>query len=300
MFLAVAAIAMMLTACDSSEIDLGPVNSPAAAENCPNMGFSKSNASKIELDPASPEFTVTVTRSAKEAATYAISVVENQDNSFIVPENVTFAADQTSVDITVKMKEDAATATPLKLTLSFSDDLINPYTPDLKSLTTQATLIKWNTIGKGQWIDGFWYECYFDVDIVERDDQPGTYRIKSPYTDKLIEDFEQIKATYTDYLVFYLDEDDYVSWDKVLYINTIHPSYGAELKGYYPSDLSKSLEENNATSYAERDEEGNILYFQINPYWYMDGVGGFGCKYPCYLAFPGVDLATELEAEKYE
>ena len=54
------------------------------------------------------------------------------------------------------------------------------------------------------------------------------------------------------------------------------------MKGYYPSYLSSSLAAEDAKS-GFYDE----LVVGFYPYWYMDGLGGFGAKYPCFLSLPG-------------
>jgi len=50
----------------------------------------------------------------------------------------------------------------------------------------------------------------------------------------------------------------------------------------------------DSESVVSKDDSGNIEYFELYPYYYMDGLGGFGL-YPVYVGFPGFDLAGELE-----
>lgn len=291
---AVVSAAMLATGCDTtSDLDLSPIDSPEVPAGCPAVEFSTSNPTSMEIDPATPEFKLTVQRAATDAASYDIKVLENESNAFSVPTSVSFGAGETTAVVTVKINDGAPTATPLKLSITFDDNNINPYTTGYKSYSPSVTVIKWNDLGTGQWLDGFWYGFWDEVEIYERDDQRGTFRIRNPYTNDLVDAYGDTKATYTDYFVFYLSNDDYVSWDTCLYINTFSEGNGGEIKGYLPSALSASLKASDKLSLADRDDAGNILYFKITPYWYMDGIGGWGTKYPCYLAFPGVDLATE-------
>ncbi len=150
-----------------------------------------------------------------------------------------------------------------------------------------------NTVGTGQWLDGFWYGFWSEVELQQRDDIPSSYRIKNPYTNELVSAYGESAGTYADYLVFSLSKTGFVSWDTQIFINTLYGG-SVDIKGYFPSALSSSLEANDELSHVVKDEAGNIRYFVIDPYWYVDGVGGWGTGYPCYLAFPGVDLATEL------
>ncbi len=152
LFMAVISMVMVLTGCNTSELDLSPVDSPAVPANCPAVEFSSVNQSVYEKDPAAPEFTVKVQRKATDAATYDIKVLENQDNSFIIPASVSFAAGETAKDITISTKPDAATATPLKFAITFDEAAINPYTEGLKSYTATVTLIAWENLGIGYWV----------------------------------------------------------------------------------------------------------------------------------------------------
>lgn len=294
--LALVSAAILATGCDTtSDLDLSPIDSPEAPAGCPAVEFYPTNPTSLEIDPANPMFELAIQRAATDAASYDIKVLENESNAFSVPSSVTFAAGETITHIIVKINDGAPTATPLKLSLTFDEANINPYTSGYKSYSPSVTVIKWNNLGTGQWLDGFWYGFWDEVEIFERDDQRGTYRIRNPYTNALVDAYGEVKATYTDYFVFYCDKNDYVSWDECLYINTFSEGNGGEIKGYLPSALSGSLAPSDKLSTAVRDDDGNILYFQITPYWYMDGIGGWGTKYPCFLAFPGVDLATEWE-----
>ena len=204
---------------------------------------------------------------------------------------MSFAAGETEATITIGVSASAPTGTDLAMQISLDDAVVNPYKEgEVGVYGVIINIVKWNTIGTGQWLDGFWYGFADKVVIQQKDDDPTQYRCTNPYTeDKVLAD-GSIVGTYNKYLaVFTLAKNGRVTWDQFFYINTISSSYGAEIKAYMPSVKGGS----NAGSYAEFDDEGNILFFQIDPYWYMDGVGGWGNGYPCYLAFPGVDLAGE-------
>jgi len=261
--------------------------------NCPEVAFSSNNASSLEIDPSSPSFDVALTRTAKDAATYTINVVKNEAGAFQIPGTVSFAAGETEAVITVGVSPSAPTGQDLAMEIALDDAVVNPYkVGGVSKYGISINIVKWNTLGTGQWLDGFWYGFADEVVIQQRDDDPTQFRCTNPYTeDKVLAD-GSIVGTYNKYLaVFTLKSTGKVTWDKFFFINTISANYGAEIKAYMPSEKGGS----NADSYAEFDDAGNILYFQIDPYWYMDGVGGWGNGYPCYLAFPGVDLATEFD-----
>lgn len=280
----------LLAACSSD--DDYSAGTPTAAD-CPALTFGANNTKSVELDPSDPtSVDLTVYRSnAAAAGSYGLRVLSNTDNVFAVPSTVSFAAGERETTVTVTFGN-AEIGKSYTLEVGLEDADVDAYSADTyTSYVYTCIRVKWNPVGTGQWLDGFWYGFWDEVTIQQRDDEPGTYRINNPYTDALVDAYGETKGTYTDYLTFKLSATGFVSWDGWFYFNTLY-SAGAEIKGYYPSSLAASLASSNELSYAETDEEGNILYFVIMPYWYVDGVGGFGTGYPCYLAFPGTDLAT--------
>lgn len=271
--------------------------SPGEQESANRAGvyFPSANISNIELDPvAATEFDITIARLNTEGSIEVPIIVQTNDGDvFQLPETAVFADGDAEATIKVNFPN-AEIGNPYKLTVTVPKEFISLYKKfdGGVSYSLNVQRVKWNMLGNGQWLDGFWYGFGEEVTIEQRDDIPNMYRVSNPYTNELVDSYGEIKGTYTDNYVFTVNKDATVSWEGALYINTINSQYGAEMKGYYPSSLSPSIAENDALSIVEYDESGNILYFTINPYWYMDGVGGYGC-YPCHIAFPGVDLINE-------
>lgn len=282
---------LSLNSC-SSDDDYTP--GPEVAADCADLSFGSDNVQNMEVDPDITSIDIQVYRANTQATgTYAIKVLTNQDSVFTVPESVSFAAGQEEAVITASFSKSELGKT-YTLEVGFDDADINPYTDTNKTFAYTVTRVKWNIVGTGQWLDGFWYGFWDEVTIQQLDEDPSTYRINNPYVNELVQAMGDTPGTYTKYLTFKLASNGRVSWDKFFYINTMYDE-STEIKGYYPSSLAASQAAYDALSYAEKDENGNILFFQIAPYWYVDGVGGWGTDYPCYLAFPGVDLATEWE-----
>lgn len=286
-------LALAFTACGEDAPDEVITPSPEVSANCPSVRFSSANVSSIEIDPTSPSFEVAVKRNASDAASYTINVVENESDAFVVPSSVSFASGETETTLSISMASSAPTGTPLALSIAFGEENVNPYLAEFGSYNVTATVVKWNTLGEGQWLDGFWFGFASEVTIQQRDDDPSYYRCTNPYIDSIVIDDGNETGTYTTYLTFQLSGNGSVTWDKWFYINILYE--GVDIKGYLPSAYSSGQAGNDANSYAELDEEGNILYFAIDAYWHVDNAGGWGCGYPCYMAFPGVDLATEWE-----
>ena len=273
---------------------------PEIAADCPQLYFGDENIQSFEFAPTDPTSTIDIPvyrTNVQDEGTYSIKVLSNQDNVYSVPETVTFAAGQHESFITVGF-DITEIAKSYTFELGFEDTDVNFYKDTKKFLVYTVTRIQWNTLGVGQWLDGFWYGFWDEVTIQQRDDDRSYYRIKNPYTNELVSMYGEPTGTYTDYFIFNLANNGNVSWDGILHINTLYD--GSEIKGYYPSYLSSNYAKDNALSTVTKDEDGKILYFTIAPYWYVDGLGGWGTDYPCYLAFPGVDLATEWGWEEEE
>ena len=166
---------------------------------------------------------------------------------------------------------------------------MNPYKAEMGQFTTVVNIVKWNTLGEGEYYDGFWYEDFMGtVTIQQRDDHPEIYRFTNPYTDEVTGG----GATFTPYITLTLAKNGALTWDKAFYVNTPYDEEH-EVKAYLPSEATGDAS-NNASCKAIFDQEGNIPLFQLDPYWYVDGLGGWGQGYACYVSFPGTDLHAML------
>ena len=227
---------------------------------------------------------------ARTDASGAATVTLVSDNPSFQASSVSFNAGEESKTVQIPFTMEVGTTE--QVTISIPEGTTQW---GYNSLTFNITLdYVWNKLGTGQWLDGFWYGFWANVTIEQRADDPSIFRVTNPYTNALVAAYGEAAGTYTEYLFFNLSNEGQVTWDKFFYFNTLYDE-GQEIKAYLPSALNASVADADALSYAEVDEDGSILFFQIAPYWYVDGVGGFGTDYPCYLAFPGVDLATEWE-----
>lgn len=286
--------ALMMTAC--SEYEDTEVASPSVDANCPAVRFSSENATYSELAPDATSFTLTVIRDGSDAAEYPITVVNNEANSFNVPSTVSFASGEKEATIEISMVAGAEMGKELALELSFADEYVNPYKPEYSTYMGTAMIVKWNVLGTGQFFDSFCYTtetfaAVYEVTIEQRDDQPSQYRINYPYSTGILEAAEWtgwIGGATQDYINFTVSDKGAITWS-FWYTNLLYQgAAGAEIKAYHPSALN-----NTTASTVKTDDDGNILYFVLNPYYYIDGMGGFGVN-PAYLGFPGFDLAGAL------
>lgn len=274
---------------------------PGAAEdaNATTVYFPQTKISQ-ELDPADPTtMTVEVARvgSTANALDVTFDEVKNTDGVYTVsPAHFNAGEDKTTITLTF---DKAEVGKEYNVEVNVPKDLRGKWYTEIDggmSLNVSNTRVKWNNIGEGQWLDGFWYGFWTPADVYQRDDDPNTFRIENPYTDELVNAYGQTTASYTKYLVFTVSKNGYVTWTTPIHINTFNTDYGAEILGYLPSSLSSSQADKDELSFAEYNEDNSLRYLTIDAYWYMSGVGGWGPdgSSACYLAMPGVDLATEF------
>ena len=250
--------------------------------------FGADNVISTELDPADPTIiNVKVYRDkADEAVEVPIKVITNDGSVFVVPEKVTFAAEQKEAFIDIAFDK-AEIGTTYSLEIALDDDYVNPYlSSTTKTYAYEVTRVKWKSLGKSIWIDDFWYGEVFEVELYQRDDKPTSYRFENPYTDE----YTGGNATYQKYIV--LDTNNgYVSWDKYFFINTFVDDYGAELKGYYPS----ALDEEEAASYEAELEKLGFKVSSVEVY--NDGSHTKGQVRASYPSAPEVGAKVALGEE---
>ena len=77
-------IAFLSTAILACGDDFEYTDEPSPVCENDAVRFSSANPTSIEADPSEPYFQIVVKRDAKAAASYSVSVVENQDGAFTV------------------------------------------------------------------------------------------------------------------------------------------------------------------------------------------------------------------------
>jgi hypothetical protein len=280
------ALAGVFAACsDDDDYEKGAV---ASGNQLQTVTFGAKNIYSAELDPSDPtSCTITVYRDSAhmdQAATVPLKVLTNTDNVFVVPASAEFAAGKAEAEVLVTFNN-AEIGVPYDLEIGLDDSYVNPYSAaTFNTYAVSIQRVKWNDLGVGYWCDAFWYGYISEVNVYQRDDQPATYRIESPYTDEYVQyyveetgDEDTQTGTYQKWLVFNTTKTGLVTFNN-FYINTYYAYYGAEIYAqFYSGNAENCL--------VVKNDEGGIRYFQINPRFYMDGVGGWSA-YFCYLVFP--------------
>lgn len=297
LYLSLAAMAMMFASCGNEDLELGDSTTTPVDANCPTVEFAASNATTYEVDPSDPSFTLTVVRKATNAATYNIKEVDNQDASFDVPSTVEFAADETSKDIKITMKESAAQGVPLSLSLTFEDADINPYTTGSKVLYLSTTIIKWESIGTGYWIGNI-VNKFFEVEslpLAVEIEMATTatatkFRFDSPYSRAS----EEVDENGLGYLGYPYNEEAYLNGvvDKCIITCTkdgasmapfnmgMNWGYGDFSMGSIYGNLSDNIASYPLGVYTQTETGGKITFAPSSLYISMSEFNAGG-KYPC-------------------
>lgn len=166
--------------------------------------------------------------------------------------------------------------------------------PNILSSETYTICVDFNNklfecLGVGEWFDNLFLMSSdedFGIQKVVVYKSDNYYRIMNPYANE-----EQMaiswgadhlggdKSSYIEFWV--LENGQNVAWDGWWCPGILYDGAGTDIKAYYPSYLNGPTEEDNKSSFYD----DKVIGFY--PYWKVDGVGGWGVKYPCFLSLPG-------------
>ena len=294
LFYTFAVTLFMFAACSEDEITREP--SPTVSADNLAVRFASDNNIEIELDPANElSFTLTVIRdNATAAAEVPLTVLNNTGDNFVFPSTVSFPAGEDSVIIKITLSASAPQGEILAFGIAFEgDQYVNPYKIEYSKIYGEVTIVKWNNLGTVQFYDSFSFYSVAEVTLEQRDDMPNVYRISYPYQEDILLEAEWegwIGGATQSKIAFTIDGNN-VTWNNFWYTNLLYQgASGNEIKAYLPSALG---EDGDDQSIVVKDGDGNIQYFELYPYFYIDGVGGWGLN-AVYLGMPGYDLASDL------
>jgi len=153
-------------------------------------------------------------------------------------------------------------------------------------------ITEWKSLGIGQFYDQFVLNHVQPVEILKSEEE-DKYRVLNPYQDLSAEEWgEWMGGTDCPYIEFWSYDSNnstYLKWDKFWYSTLLYNNTGIDLKAYYPSFLSSSFAylDLKSTWFMENVA---VLY----PYWFVDGLGGYGAGDAVYISLPGGTDLVEL------
>lgn len=290
--------------------NLDQVNDLYVPENDePNMLYSVYN--DLELDASLQTVSIPVTRAKSDAeftvkldvllpegVTTAGTAGEPDENgNTLYKSSVTFAAGEPTTNVVLNV---SAMEVGIQYAgkVSFADSTqVNVNTATFSCSFKLAKAYTWVSLGEGEWFDqfGLMSDASYGIQKVEvlKADGFDRYRILNPYANT-----EQLTAAWgaaaiggmksTSIEFWVLEDGVHVAWDGWWYPGLLYDGDGTDIKAYYPSALNPSLATDDAKSMFL--EEKVVGFY---PYWYIDGLGGFGAKYLAALSLPG---GPDLEA----
>lgn len=161
-----------------------------AAEGYAQVSFPKYSVSE-KIDPSAPR-TKTFEVKRKNTTgkhTVAFEVVENTDSIFSVTE-ATFADGDSTATFSISFPKAELDKT-YKLLLQVSDpQSASPWDSQSTLFGYEVLIEKWNSLGMGGYTEDFLTTFFnlqnltYEVEILEKDNQPGLYRLVYPYDGK--------------------------------------------------------------------------------------------------------------------
>ena len=252
--------------------------SPFTLGNCQGVFFPTTNEAVIEMEPTEPtEMTITIARAdATNAIEVPISIERNDDNVFVVPQKVNFAAGAKEVTFVVTFPTAAEGVTyNLKLFVSGAE-LVNDYADTRPYVATSVTRVKWDVIDDIiVMVNGFWggaprhYIPKAEIASYGSGDIVNAIRLTDPFLPAEGED-----AAPDEYGIYNGHPDiwpDEVVRENVQLVITVDKEDKALIKrggiGAMWYDIEMEIVMYNSAAYgtANRDEEGNIVSIDFPP-----------------------------------
>ena len=278
----IAAAVLLVSACNVEH----PMPTYSPVNSC-EVSFVQKTVVNQEILATAPTFDVLLSRNtSSEAATVAVK--STFTSGVVCPASVTFNAGEStavlSLDITAM-----EVGKSYKGTVSLADSA--SFNANIAVASASLTLAKaytWVSLGEGEWFDQLALMVSADdygirkVEVLKADGF-DRYRIMNPYTPEAIAaagwEPGGAKSSYIEFWV--LENGQNVAWDGWWCPGILYSGAGTDIKAYYPSYLTGSTDEDVKSKFVEEKVIG------FYPYWYIDGLGGFGTKYPCFLSLPG-------------
>ena len=238
------------------------------------VSFLQSIASDLEIPAATSEYNLVVSRS-KATDVQIVNLTSTLPASIVCPSAVSFAAGEyeTILKLDISKMEVGST---MKGTISIEGLTDSEKNFCQSSIScTFAKAYTWVSIGKGQFLDVFWEGELFDAEVMKAEGF-DLYRFMNPYKESVG------TGPKPDYVAVTVNPDGTAKFDT---FNTPYMYDDSHcVTAYFPSEASSS-----AASYDASNVFLDKYYFAFMPYWYVNGVGGWGCNYgyTLFASLPG-------------
>lgn len=246
-------MALVTVSCDNDAEKYTPGEQDPTG--CQGMYFSTSKYMNIvEVEPGITSTEIAITRLHSESAgTASLKVLNNQENVFVVPETVSFAAGEESTSVTISFPT-VQEGNSYNLKLALEGDNVSLYADGYREMQMNLNVVKWDLFATGSYtcslFGGSWEAEVYKVSEEER------FRI-APLKDGYYFVFEvDSKGAITP--VGHAKSGDYYIFDT----GVIDSRYGA-ITGLFNPDLKYS--------FFDKEKKKAVFRFQ-----YVVSAGSFG------------------------
>ena len=279
--------------------------SPAVDAGCPAVRFAATNPTSFEIPPSNDmSLTLTIIRdSSAMASALEVPVTIIRDSAFTIPKSVSFPAGSAKTTLPIKINSSATPGSTLTFAIKFDDPNNNPYKKEYATYYGTVLISPWVNMGKAQFYDDFVFAGMYVTEVTFEKNflDPNSFRISFPYSEDILiatewkdESSNWIGGATQTNIIFTVKGNN-VIWSKFWYTNLLYQgATGQEIKAYLPSAVPNGGKDGDSKSVVVKDDSGNIEYFDLFPYYWIDGVGGFGLN-EVLVGFPGFDLSGELD-----
>ena len=241
-----------------------------------NVTFVQDVVVNQEIPAAQKTFVIPISRSIATSAV-TVNLTSTLPAAITCPASVTFAAGEISAEIVLDITNMSVGETfKGKISIDIPKEETSLSFSKLSVNCTLAKAFSWESLGKGQFLDVFWEgELFDDVEVLKAEGF-NIYRFMDPYASSVGEGAKPA------YISFTVNDDKTVKFDS---FDTPY-LYDANhcVTAYFPSEASSS-----AADYDKYNVFVDDYYFALVPYWYVNGVGGWNCKYgyTLFASLPG-------------
>jgi hypothetical protein len=265
---------LLVSACTEDPI----VREPSPNENSYGVYFLPSNPVDITVQSDATSVTYTVGR-LNTSGSISVPLTSESDAVFTVEPTVSFSDGEQFADFQVTFNP--LPSDPSTVKIKIAEEYAALYGPGYNEFVGKVKAINWVSLGVGQFFDSFLYLGVVDVEVLKAEGF-NNYRIIDPYPVSLVSQDSWYGGPRAEEIEFWVTSGGTVAWDAFWYIGLNYSATpGQPIKAYLPSALAASQAPNDANSKFLTDK---IVYF--NPYYYIDGLGGYGLQ-DVYLSLPG-------------
>ncbi len=268
---------LLVTACTEDPV----IRETSPAENQYQVYFPPTNNTDVTVSTDATSYTYIIKRNNKSGA-ITVPLTSESEAPFVCPTSVAFADGVETANITVTFP--ALSTTPKRVKITIDPQYAGLYSPGHNMFSGTIKAINWVSLGNGQFYDAWVMYSVLTVEVKKAEGM-DRYRIMNPYPQSILEEAEWgdwIGGPKSEFIEFWINANKTISWDKFWYPGLLYQGNASYvIKGYLPSALAASQAANDAKS-----KVVTTKIFTLCPYYYIDGVGGFGVQ-TTTLSLPG-------------